>query len=123
MEGLYIIAVILLKIIGIVLVLLLLVAYLTFLERKVLGFIQVRIGPNRVGPFGLFQPFADVIKLLTKEIIFPKQANRFLFLMAPLISIGTSLAAWAVIPVDKLAVLANINAGILYLLALSSLGV
>lgn len=123
MEQILLIAEIAAKIIGIILVLLVSVAYLTFLERKVISYMQCRIGPNRVGPRGLLQPIADVIKLLTKEIIIPSASNRYLFIIAPLISLGTSLAAWAVIPFDKLAVLADINAGVLYVLALSSLGV
>lgn len=123
MADILLVGTILLKILGIVLVLLLSVAYLTYLERKIIGFIQTRIGPNRVGPLGLFQPFADVIKLLNKELIIPTASNRFLFIIAPMISIGTALAAWAVIPFDKTAVLANINAGVLYVFALSSLGV
>lgn len=123
MEGLLLISVIVAKILVIVLALLLSVAYLTFLERKVIGYIQTRIGPNRVGPFGLAQPFADVIKLLTKEIIVPTASNKYLFIVAPIISIATALAGWAVIPFDKAAVLADINAGVLYSLAMSSLGV
>jgi NADH-quinone oxidoreductase subunit H len=123
MEQLLFVGEIVAKIVAIILVLLLIVAYLTFLERKVIGYMQTRIGPNRVGPLGLLQPFADVIKLLNKEIIIPSAANRYLFIVAPLISIGTSLAAWAVIPFDQDAVLSNINAGILYIFALSSLGV
>jgi NADH-quinone oxidoreductase subunit H len=123
MEQLLLISVIALKIIGIVLVLLVSVAYLTFLERKVIGSIQMRIGPNRVGLLGLLQPIADVLKLLNKEIIIPSASNRFLFVVAPIISIGTAIAAWAVIPFDKAFVLANINAGVLYVFALSSLGV
>ncbi len=123
MEGLLLIGWIIVKIIAIVLVLLLSVAYITFLERKVIGYMQSRIGPNRIGPLGLLQPIADVIKLLNKEIIFPQASNRYLFVVAPVISLGTSLAAWAVIPFDKTAVLANINAGVLFVLALSSLGV
>jgi len=123
MEQLLLISVIAIKIIILVVVLLLSVAYLTYLERKVIGYIQNRIGPNRVGPFGLGQPIADVIKLLNKEIIIPSASNRFLFIIAPIISIGTALAAWAVIPLDKAFVLANINAGVLYIFALSSLGI
>src|SRR5687767_10936163 len=121
-QELFLIGTIVIKIIALVLVLLLSVAYLTFLERKVIGYMQTRIGPNRVGPFGLFQPFADVIKLLNKEIIIPSASNRFLFVIAPMISIGTALAAWAVIPFDQAVVLANIDAGTLYIFALSSLG-
>jgi NADH-quinone oxidoreductase subunit H len=123
MEQLYLIGGILVKIIIIVLVLLLSVAYLTFLERKVIGFMQSRIGPNRVGFGGLLQPIADVLKLILKELIVPTQSNKFLFIVAPMISIATALAGWAVIPIGKNAVLANINAGVLYSLALSSTGV
>lgn len=123
MEGLLLIAIIVAKIFAIVIVLLLGVAYLTFFERKVIGYIQLRIGPNRLGPRGFLQPIADVIKLLNKEMIIPTASNRYLFLIAPIISLSTSLAAWAVIPFDKAVVLANINAGVLFVLALSSLGV
>jgi NADH-quinone oxidoreductase subunit H len=123
MADILLVAEILIKIIVIVLVLLVSVAYLTYFERKVIGFMQTRIGPNRVGPLGLFQPFADVIKLLNKEVIIPTASNRYLFVIAPMISIGTALAAWAAIPFDKAAVLANINASVLYIFALSSLGV
>lgn len=123
MESALTIAIILAKIIVIVLVLLLSVAYLTFLERKVIGFMQCRIGPNRVGPFGLAQPFADVLKLIVKEIIIPSASNRYLFILAPIISIATALAGWAVVPFDQTNVLANINAGVLYTLSISSLGV
>lgn len=123
MEQIIFVAMILVKIICIILVLLVSVAYLTFFERKVISYMQSRIGPNRVGPLGLLQPIADVLKLLTKEVIVPSASNRYLFIIAPLISLGTSLAAWAVIPVDKVAILANINAGVLYILTLSSLGV
>jgi len=114
---------IVLKIAVIVLVLILCVAYLTFLERKVIGYIQNRIGPNRIGPRGLLQPFADVFKLLQKELIMPTVANKVLFVIAPIISLATALAAWAVIPFDQGVVLANINAGVLYTLSLSSLGI
>ncbi len=114
---------ILAKIIAIVVPLLLSVAYLTYAERKIIGYIQVRIGPNRVGPGGWLQPIADSLKLLTKEVILPSGANRFLFLLAPVIALIPALAAWAVIPFDELKVLADINAGLLYILALTSMGV
>ncbi|SEO71082.1 NADH-quinone oxidoreductase subunit NuoH [Aquisalimonas asiatica] len=103
--------------------LILAVAYLTYAERKVIGYIQLRNGPNRVGPYGLLQPFADVFKLLFKEVLLPTNANRFLFLVAPLLSIMPALAAWAVIPFGEGMVLADINAGLLYILAMTSLGV
>jgi NADH-quinone oxidoreductase subunit H len=123
MEQILLISIIAIKIIVIIVALLLSVAYLTFFERKIIGYMQTRIGPNRVGPFGLLQPIADVFKLLNKELIIPTASNRFLFIVAPIISIGTSLAAWAVIPLDKKFVLGNINAGVLFIYALSSLGV
>jgi len=115
--------VIVFKIVLIVLPLLLCVAYLTFAERKIIGYMQVRVGPNRVGPKGWLQPIADVVKLMFKEIVIPSGANRFLFLIAPALSIGPALAAWAVIPFSDGMVLADLNAGLLYLLALTSLGV
>ncbi|MGE5639556.1 MAG: NADH-quinone oxidoreductase subunit NuoH [Clostridia bacterium] len=99
------------------------VAYLTLWERKLIGWIQIRIGPNRVGPLGLLQPVADGIKLLFKEIILPSSANRGLYLLAPIVMIMPALAAWAVIPFSPEVVLADINAGLLYIMALSSLGV
>jgi len=111
------------KIIAITIPLILGVAYLTLAERKVIGWMQVRIGPNRVGPMGLLQPFADVFKLVFKEIIVPTGASRTLFFVAPVLSIGPALAAWAVIPFDDGVVLANVNAGLLYILAMTSIGV
>ena len=111
------------KIILIVLPLLLGVAYLTFAERKVIGYMQVRIGPNRVGPRGWLQPIADVLKLVLKEVIIPSGANRVLYLAAPILTLAPALAAWAVVPFDNLKVLANINAGLLYILAMTSTGV
>lgn len=112
-----------LKIMAIVIPLMLAVAYLTLAERKVIGYIQVRIGPNRVGPRGLLQPIADGLKLLMKETILPSNANRFLFLLGPVLALAPALAAWAVIPFDEGMVLADINAGLLYILAMTSMGV
>jgi NADH-quinone oxidoreductase subunit H len=111
------------KIIVILIPLILAVAYFTFAERKIIGYMQVRIGPNRVGPRGLLQPIADVVKLLFKEVIIPIRANRFLFFLAPILAIGPALAAWAVMPFADGLILADINAGLLYILALTSLGV
>ena len=111
------------KILCIVVPLILTVAYYTYAERKVIGFMQVRMGPNRVGPLGLLQPFADVFKLLTKEIILPSNANKFLFYLAPVLSIGPAFAAWAVVPFSDWLVLADIDASLLFVLALTSMGV
>jgi NADH-quinone oxidoreductase subunit H len=105
--------------IGVILV----VAYSTYFERKVIGSMQARVGPNRVGPFGLLQPFADVFKLVFKEVIVPAESNRFLFVIAPLLSLIPALATWAVIPMNDTFVIADINAGLLYVLALTSVGV
>jgi NADH-quinone oxidoreductase subunit H len=110
-------------IVAIVVPLLLAVAYLTYWERKLIGWIQIRLGPNRVGPWGLLQPIADGVKLLFKEIILPTNANKALFILAPVIMIMPALAAWAVIPFSPTLVLSDINAGLLYIMALSSMGV
>jgi len=99
------------------------VAYLTYAERKILSAMQLRKGPNIVGPFGLFQPFADAIKLMTKETVIPAGSNRMLFLAAPMLTFALSLVAWAVVPFGDGLVLADINVGVLYLFAISSLGV
>jgi NADH-quinone oxidoreductase subunit H len=107
----------------IVLPLIVAVAYLTYAERKVIAAMQLRVGPNYVGPFGLLQPIADALKLMHKEPIIPSRANPVLFLMAPVLTFTLSLLAWGVIPLGPNFVLANINVGILYLFAISSLGV
>ena len=99
------------------------VAYLTLAERKVIGYIQVRIGPNRVGPRGLLQPIADAVKILLKEIIIPSSANKFLFVLAPVLAIAPALVAWAVVPFSPELVLSNIDAGLLFILAATSMGV
>jgi NADH-quinone oxidoreductase subunit H len=113
----------LLKIIVVMVPLILGVAYFTYWERKIIGWMQVRIGPNRVGWKGLLQPFADLIKMLLKEIVVPANANRFLFLIAPILSLVPAFAVWAAVPMSDTFVVADINAGLLYILALTSLGV
>ncbi len=111
------------KILAIVLPIMIGVAYLTFAERKVIGYIQVRVGPNRVGPRGWLQPIADGLKLLFKETIIPTNANKFLFIIAPVLTFAPSIAAWAVVPFDDGWVLTDIDAGLLYILAITSVGV
>ncbi len=122
-AGLQTLLIIVLKIVVIVVPIMLSVAYITLAERKVIGYIQVRIGPNRVGPRGTLQPIADGLKLIMKEVIIPTNANRFLFVIAPLLALAPALACWAVIPFNDGWVLADIDAGLLYVLALSSMGV
>jgi NADH-quinone oxidoreductase subunit H len=113
----------LVKIVALVLPLTIIVAFYTLGERKILGYMHTRIGPNRVGPLGLLQPFADVIKLLVKEIVVPSASNKFLFYLAPVLALAPAFAAWAVVPFADGVALANINAGLLYLLAMTSMGV
>lgn len=113
----------LIKIVVIVVPVMLSVAYFTYAERKIIGYMQVRIGPNRVGPRGWLQPFADLFKMMFKEVIIPAGSNKFLFLLAPLIGLAPALAAWAVFPFDAGMVLADINAALLYILAMTSLAV
>jgi len=113
----------LVKIVAIVVPLMLGVAYLTLAERKVIGYMQIRIGPNRVGPYGLLQPIADGVKLFFKEIIIPSGSNQYLFVIAPILSLMPALAAWAVVPFGDGMEVANVNAGLLYLLSMTSLGV
>ena len=122
-ESLQILVWVMLKIVAIMLPLILSVAYFTFAERKVIGYMQLRVGPNRVGPKGWFQPFADVGKLLMKEVIIPSRSNKFLFLLAPVLSLAPALAAWAVLPFTDHLILADIDASLLYVLALTSMGV
>ena len=111
------------KILAIVLPIMGAVAYLTLAERKVIGYMQVRIGPNRVGPAGLLQPIADGVKLLMKEIIIPSGANKFLFVLAPVLTLVPALVAWAVVPFSPDLVLANVDASLLFILAITSMGV
>ncbi|MDE2586578.1 MAG: NADH-quinone oxidoreductase subunit H, partial [Betaproteobacteria bacterium] len=112
-----------LKIVAIVAPLMLSVAYLTWAERKVIGYMHVRLGPNRVGPWGLIQPIADGLKLLLKEIVIPSGADKPVFLIAPMLAIAPALAAWAVVPFTDGLVLANIDASLLFIMAIASMGV
>lgn len=111
------------KIVALIVPLLLAVAYLTYAERKIIGYIQARLGPNRVGPMGWLQPIADAVKLLFKEVILPSRSNRFLYIVAPMLSMAPAIAVWSVIPFAEGWVLADINAGLLFLLSMTSLGV
>lgn len=113
----------LLYIVIIMVPLMLSVAYVTYAERKIIGYMQVRLGPNRVGPKGWLQPIADALKLMFKEVIIPTNSNKFLFLIAPILTLGPALAAWSVIPFFDGVQLSNLNAGLLYILALTSMGV
>ncbi|PLP98642.1 NADH-quinone oxidoreductase subunit NuoH [Cupriavidus pauculus] len=114
---------ILIRAVVIVVPVLLCVAYLILWERKLIGWMHVRIGPNRVGPLGLLQPIADVLKLLLKEVMFPSQVNRVMYLVAPLMVLVPAVAVWAVIPFQPEVVMADVNAGLLYVMAISSVGV
>jgi len=110
------------QILAVTITVILIVAYTTLAERKVIGFMQVRIGPNRVGPYGLLQPFADVIKLLIKEVVVPARSNRFLFVVAPLLTLTPAFAAWAVMSLWPGFAIADVDAGVLYILALAGFG-
>ncbi len=113
----------LVKIVVIAVPIILCVAYLTYWERKMIGAMHIRLGPTRVGPRGLLQPFADVFKLLTKELVVPSQANKILFILAPVVTLMPALAAWAIVPFGPELVLSDINAGLLYIMAITSVGV
>jgi NADH-quinone oxidoreductase subunit H len=123
LELFFLILPILLKIIVIVVPLILSVAYLTYAERRIIGMMQLRRGPNIVGPMGLLQPIADAVKLLFKEIIIPEKSDKFIFIIAPIITFTLSLVGWSVIPFSSKSVLANINVGVLFLIAISALEV
>lgn len=116
-------SILLLRIIAIIIVLLLCVAYLVYWERRLIGWFHCRIGPNRVGPNGLLQTIVDVIKLLTKEVVVPDQASRYLYFISPIMVAAPAFSLWAVIPIGKNSVISNINVGLIYILAISSIGV
>lgn len=120
-DWLAILITLVLQAVAVVLPIMLVVAWLTYAERKVIGYMQVRMGPNRVGPAGLLQPIADALKLMTKEVIFPAQSNKYLFIIAPVLALAPAVAAWAVIPFSDGVVVSDINAGVLYVLAVSSI--
>ncbi|WP_319381397.1 NADH-quinone oxidoreductase subunit NuoH [Thiomicrorhabdus sp.] len=120
-DWLAILITLVLQAVAVILPIMLVVAWLTYAERKVIGYMQVRMGPNRVGPVGLLQPIADALKLMTKEVIFPAQSNRYLFILAPILAIAPAVAVWAVIPFSEGVVVTDLNAGILYVLAVSSI--
>lgn len=119
----YDLMIVLFKIMCILVPLLLIVAYFTYAERRIIGFIQIRKGPNRVGPYGLLQPIADAVKLVFKEFIFPKNSDKFLFFLAPILSITPSVVAWSVVPFSEYLVLANIDVSLLFVFAMTSLSV
>ena len=122
-DWLQVLLIALIKVVAIVAPLMLAVAYLTFAERTLIGYMQIRVGPNRVGPRGWLQPIADALKLLCKEIVVPAKSNKYLFILAPILAIAPSLAAWSVIPFTDTLVLSDINAGLLFILAMTSIGV
>ncbi len=123
LDALLTLVIVLLKIVALLVPLMVAVAYLTFAERKIIGYIQGRVGPLHVGPRGWLQPIADAVKLIFKEIIIPAGANRFLFLLAPMLAMGPSIAAWAVMPFGDNLYVTDIDAGLLYVLAVTSLSV
>ena len=117
------IIIILIKAFALIIPLMLMVAYFTYAERKVIGYMQLRLGPNRVGPKGWLQPIADAVKLMFKEIIFPTKADVYLYLLAPVLAIAPAIAVWAVIPLDADLYIANLDVSLLYILAVGSIGV